>query len=147
MKIAFESELMENQTHAVVMAPDQAFEVLQCQDGGSLFFSIGTDHIFYLTREVTATKTGWNKVDLSSALKAQHGGAAVAAKAFNVAQNAQTQAIDLALVLTAGGADFLYLSLGNANTAASWAQGIQWAVVPFDAGVTPPNPFTLPTCT
>lgn len=46
MKIAFESELMENQKHAVVMAPDLAFEVLQSQDGDALFFSIGTDKVF-----------------------------------------------------------------------------------------------------
>ena len=54
MKINFDSELMENQTHAVVMAPDIAFEALQSQNGGSLFFSIGTDGVFYLTRQVTA---------------------------------------------------------------------------------------------
>jgi hypothetical protein len=142
MNIAFESELMENQKHAVVMAPDLAFEVLQSQDGDALFFSIGTDNIFYLTREVTQTSTGWNKIDLSSALASQHGGATVAAKTFSIAQNAQTLAIDLALVLTVGGADFLYLSLDNANTDAAWANGVTWAAVPFDAG-TAPNPLTI----
>lgn len=146
MKIAFESELMENQKHAVVMAPDRAFEVLQSQDGDALFFSIGTDNVFYLTREVTQTSTGWNKIDLSSALSSQHGGAPVAAKTFSVAQNAQTLAIDLALVLTVGGADFLYLSLGNANTDAAWANGVTWSLIPFDAvpGPNPqPNPLTI----
>ncbi|MDQ3929465.1 MAG: hypothetical protein M3328_10000, partial [Chloroflexota bacterium] len=146
MKIAFESELMENQKHAVVMAPDLAFEVLQSKEGDALFFSIGTDHVFYLTREVTQTRTGWNKLDLSSALSSQHGGAAVAAKTFSVAQNAQTQAIDLALVLTVGGADFIYLSLGNANTDAAWANGVTWSAIPFDPSPAPnpvPNPLTI----
>jgi hypothetical protein len=142
MNISFESELMENRKHAVVMAPDRAFDVLQSQDGDALFFSIGTDNIFYLTREVTQSATGWNKIDLSSALSSQHDGAAVAAKAFSVAQNAQTVAIDLALVLTAGGADFLYLSLGNANTDEAWANGVTWTAIPFDAG-TPPAPLTI----
>ncbi|MFL5805626.1 MAG: hypothetical protein ACJ8CR_28295, partial [Roseiflexaceae bacterium] len=142
MKIAFESELMENQKHAVVMAPDLAFEVLQSQDGDALFFSIGTDNIFYLTREVTQTSTGWNKIDLSSALSSQHGGVAVAAKTFSVAQNAQTLGIDLALVLIVGGTDFLYLSLGNVNTDAAWANGVTWTAIPFDAG-TAPNPLTI----
>lgn len=142
MKIAFDSELMENQKHAVVMAPDLAFEALQSQDGDALFFSIGTDRVFYLTREVTQTSTGWTKLDLSSALSSQHGGAAVAAKAFQVAQNAQTLAIDLALVLTVGGADFLYLSLGNANSDAAWANGVTWTAIPFDAG-TAPAPLTI----
>ena len=71
MQINFESELMENQKQAVVMSPGLAFEVLQSQDGDSLFFSIGTDNIFYLTREVTESSTGWNMIDLSSALSAQ----------------------------------------------------------------------------
>lgn len=144
MKIAFESELMENQKHAVVMAPDRAFEVLQSKDGDALFFSIGTDKNsrFYLTREVTKTATGWNRIDLSGALSSQHGGAEVTAKTFSVAQNAQTLAIDLALVLTVGGVDFLYLSLGNANTDADWEKAVTWSAVPFDAG-TAPNPLTI----
>lgn len=142
MKITAESELMQNQKHAVVMDPDLAFEVLQSQDGDSLFFSIGSDHVFYLTREVSATATGWNKLDLSSALSSQHGGAPVAAKTFSVAQNGQTLAIDLALVLTVSGADYLYLSLGNANTDASWANGVTWTLAPFDAG-TAPSPLTI----
>ena len=142
MQITFDSELMENQKHADVMAPDVAFEVLQSQDGDSLFFSIGTDHALYVTRELTATPTGWDKIDLSSALASQHGGAAVAAKAFRVAQNPQTLSIDLALVLTVAGQDFLYLSLGNANTDAAWANGVPWTAVPFDAG-TAPNPLTI----
>ena len=50
MKISFESELMKNRKHAVVMAPDRAFEVLQSQDGDALFFSVGTDGAFYLTQ-------------------------------------------------------------------------------------------------
>src|SRR5215472_14735198 len=142
MNIVFESELMENQKHAVVMAPDLAFEVLQSQDGDSLFFSIGTDNILYLTREVDQTSTGWIKIDLSSALSSQHNGAAVVAKTFSVAQNAQTLGVDLALVLTVGGVDFLYLSLGNANTDAAWANGVTWTVIPFDAG-TAPSPLTI----
>jgi len=142
MKINFDSELMENQTHAVVMAPDIAFEALQSQDGGSLFFSIGTDHVFYLTREVTATTTGWTKLDLSSGLASQFSGAAVTAKSFSVAQNAQTLGIDLGLVVTVSGVDHLFLSLGNANTEQAWANGVAWTAIPFDA--TPaPTPITI----
>ena len=133
---------MENQKYATVMSPGLAFEVLQSQDGDSLFFSIGTDNIFYLTRELTESSTGWDIIDLSSSLSSQHGGAAVAAKTFSVNQNAQTLGIDLALVLTVGGADFLYLSLNNANTDASWANGVTWTAIPFDAG-TPPSPLTI----
>ncbi len=143
MKISFQSELMKNQKHAVVMAPDRAFEVLQSSDGDALFFSIGSDSAFYLTREVTDSSTGWNRLDLSSALASQHGGATVAAKAFSVAQNAKTLGVDLALVVTVSGQDHLYLSLGNANTDASWGNGVSWTAVPFDAGTTAPNPLTI----
>ncbi|MFI9553321.1 hypothetical protein [Nonomuraea endophytica] len=142
MKISFDSELMENHKAAVVMAPDQAFEVLQSQDGDALFFSIGTDDVCYLTREVTETPTGWNRIDLSSGLSARNGGAPVTAKAFAVTQNAQTLAVDLALAVTVNGADVLYLSLGNANTDAAWADGVTWTAVPFDAG-TAPDPLTI----
>jgi hypothetical protein len=142
VKIAFESELMENQKHAVVMAPDLAFDVLQSAEGDALFFSTGTDKVFYLTREITQTQTGWTKLDLSSALSSQHGGAPVAAKTFSIAQNAQTLTVDLALVLTVGGTDFLYLSLGNVNTDATWTNGVTWRVVDFDAG-SEPNPLII----
>jgi hypothetical protein len=142
MKITCQSELMKNQKHAVVMAPGLAFEVLQSRDGDALFFSIGTDNAFYLTREVTQTPTGWDKLDLSGALSSRHGGAAVAAKTFGVAQNPRTLAVDLALVLTAGGQDFLYLALGHANTDDAWADGVTWTAVPFDAG-RPPDPLTI----
>ncbi|HEU5385559.1 MAG TPA: hypothetical protein VFV73_06630 [Streptosporangiaceae bacterium] len=142
MKISFESELMKNRKHAVVMAPDRAFEVLQSQDGDALFFSVGTDGAFYLTREVSQTATGWNRIDLSTPLSAAHGGAAVTAKSFAVAQNAGTRAVDMALVVTVGGQDFLHLSLGNGTTDAGWAAPVNWTAVPFDAG-TAPAPLTI----
>ncbi len=142
MKISFESELMKNRKHATVMAPDRAFDVLQTQDGDALFFSIGTDGVFYLTSEVSQTATGWNRIDLSTSLAAAHGGAAVTAKSFAVAQNAGTRAVDMAVVVTAGGQDFLYLSLGNGTTDAGWAATVSWTAVPFDAG-TAPAPLTI----
>jgi hypothetical protein len=142
MKISSESELMKNRKHAVVMAPDRAFDVLQTPSGDALFFSVGTDGVFYLTREVSQTATGWNRVDLSTALSAAHGGAAVTAKSFAVAQNAGTRAVDMALVVTVGGQDFLHLSLGNDNTDAGWATPPGWTAVPFDAGPAP-APLTI----
>lgn len=142
MQISFDSELMKNRKHAVVMAPDRAFEVLQTPGGQALFFSLGTDGVFYLTREVSQTATGWNRIDLSTSLSAAHGGAAVTAKSFAVAQNATTRAVDMALVVTVAGQDFLYLSLGNDNTDAGWAAPAAWAAVPFDGGPAP-APLTI----
>jgi hypothetical protein len=86
------------------MAPDKAFGVIQTLDGQSLFFSIGTDKVFYLTREATANKTGWTRIDLSGPLKSSYGGQTVAAKTFALSQNAQTLAFDITLVATVNGA-------------------------------------------
>jgi hypothetical protein len=132
MKIAFESELMQNQKHAEVMAPDLKFEVLQTSSGSSLFFSIGTDGVFYLTQETTGSKTGWGKMDLSSALSSQHNNAKVAAKAFDVSQNAQNGNIDLALAITVGNNDCLYLARGHSNSDTAWAAGVTWTYIPYD---------------
>jgi hypothetical protein len=139
MKITFDSELMENHKHATVLAPDNAFEVLQTDDGATLFFSISDSHNkFYLTREVTKTSTGWNRIELNKTIPESAG----KPRTFAVAQNAKTLAIDLALVMTADGADTLYVSLDNANTAAAWEKGILWTPIPFDA--TPaPSPLSI----
>ncbi|HEY0014830.1 MAG TPA: hypothetical protein VGC13_00870 [Longimicrobium sp.] len=139
MKIAFESELMENQKHATVLSPDQRFDALQTRDGFSLFFSIGTDGVFYLTQGAAGGKTGWSRMDLSSTLAAQHAGTAVTAKTFGVSQDPQTGNIDLALAVTAGGGDFLYVSQGNANTDDSWGAGVQWTAVPYDGSSAMPS--------
>ncbi|KAF9061100.1 hypothetical protein BDP27DRAFT_1489961 [Rhodocollybia butyracea] len=143
-KLSCQSELMQNQKHADVMAPDIAFEVVQATTGEALFFSIGTDHVFYVTREVSTTATGWNRVDLSSTLSSQHGGTLIVAKSFAIAQNMKTQAFDVALTVTIAGADYLYLSLGNSSAPAAWSGGITWTSVPFDAaGITAPTPLTI----
>ncbi|PMD35109.1 hypothetical protein L207DRAFT_517206 [Hyaloscypha variabilis F] len=126
------------------MAPDMAFEVIQTLEGDSIFFSIGTDHVFYVTREIRETQTGWSRVDLSSTLSSQHGNAAVTAKSFSISQNAQTMQFDAALIITVTGADFLYLSLNHPNTADAWANGVTWTVIPFDAAnITVPKPLTI----
>src|SRR5882757_573852 len=122
MMIQFESELMKNQKHAQVMAPDKSFEVLQSQNGDSLFFSLGTDGVLYLTREVRESKTGWDKLDLSSGLAKQLNLPKVTAKTFCVSQNASTGNIDLAVAVTADAKDYLFFSLGHSNTDLSWAK-------------------------
>ncbi len=124
---------MKNQKHAVIMAPDKQFEVLQTQEGHALFFSIGTDNVFYCTREIPADIHGWSKVDFSSALSADFNNATVAAKTFDVAQDLGTGTTDIALVITVNGTDYLYVSLGNVNTDAAWsANTVQWTAIPYD---------------
>ncbi|KAL9042871.1 MAG: hypothetical protein Q9214_003662 [Letrouitia sp. 1 TL-2023] len=113
MKITAKSEWMKNQKHADIMAPTE-------------------NNIFYATREVQTKSTGWTRLDLSSGLSATQGGAKIKAKAFSVSQNMDTLAFDLVLAITAGSTDYLYMSLGNPNTDASWAKGVSWTLIPFD---------------
>ncbi|MBV9939867.1 MAG: hypothetical protein JO150_15290 [Acidobacteriaceae bacterium] len=131
MKISFESELMKNQKHAVVMAPDKKFAVLQSVEGDSLFFSIGELGELYLTREGSHLRAGWDKISLIEALKSQHNGAGEV-RTFEVSQNAETGNIDLALAFTVNGADLLYISLGHSNSDFAWARGVEWTNIPFD---------------
>ncbi|KAF4963459.1 hypothetical protein FSARC_8556 [Fusarium sarcochroum] len=144
MQITGKSELMKNQKHAEVLSPTKTFDVLQTPEGDSLFFSIGTDNIFYVTREVTQTQTGWTRVDLSSPISALQGGAAINVKTFAIAQNPKTQMFDVAVVINISGTDVLYMSINHSNTAADWASGITWTEIPFDAaGVSVPNPLVI----
>jgi len=62
------SELMQNYFQADVLNPEDKFEALQTDAGASLLFSIGTDGVLYLTKEVVRSTHGWNRDDLSSAL-------------------------------------------------------------------------------
>ncbi|KAF7128407.1 hypothetical protein CNMCM5793_003137 [Aspergillus hiratsukae] len=145
MNVTVETELMQNQKHARIMAPDKTFDVLQTSDGGALFFSIGDDGVFYLTREVTATETGWTKISLSSSIP---GGNPVAAKSFALSQNPQSMALDMALITTIDGVDSLYICLGHSIDEDGWENSISWTLVPFDATsntgpITAPDPLTI----
>lgn len=82
-------------------------------------------------------------MDLSSNLSQTQGGAAIKAKAFAVSQNSKTLAFDLALAVTVGSTNYLYLSLGNSNTDNSWAKGVQWTLVAFDDSSKPSGAKTL----
>jgi hypothetical protein len=126
------TELMKNQKQADVMSPAKDFEVLQTNDGLSLFFSVGTDGVFYLSRQVPASDPGWKRHDLSSMLSAFHDGLKVTTKSFAVSDNPRTGKIDLAVAISVGGEDFLYLSIGNSNVGAAWEKGVTWTLIPYD---------------
>ncbi|HTE28313.1 hypothetical protein [Flavitalea sp.] len=122
MKITNETELMYNQKGSLVTVPDKQFEALQTVEGRSLLFSIGLDNILFCTREVPGDTHGWVRVDLSSSLSAScYGGAPVVAKTFDIAQDlTYTNSVDIALVVTVGGIDYLHLVTGFDNTFDNW---------------------------
>jgi hypothetical protein len=133
VKIKFSTELMQNYKQAEVVAPEAKFEALQTSEGHSLFFSIGMDNIFYLTREIVEHSTGWERTDLSSALSQFHNGLPVTAKTFAVSQSNSSQNVDIALAVTVDGKDYLYLAQNNSNSDISWSSlGLNWLIMPFD---------------
>ncbi|HEX8407376.1 MAG TPA: hypothetical protein VF883_00810 [Thermoanaerobaculia bacterium] len=124
------TELMRNYKPVSIMTPDASFEAVQTTAGTALLFSIGTDGAFYVTAEAPGATSGWQRTSLSASL-----GATV--KTFAVAENAATGTIDLALVMTEGQADVLYLSLGNSASDTSWLASVAWTAVPYDDAARP----------
>ncbi|KFZ01914.1 hypothetical protein V501_09721 [Pseudogymnoascus sp. VKM F-4519 (FW-2642)] len=143
--IVSDTELMKNQKYASVMDPARQFDVMQNQDGTSLFFSIGADEVLYATRETTASQTGWIKYDISSCLAGRFGEKTIAAKQFAATQSPQsTSSVDLALVTRVNGNDSLFLALDVPNTPETWENFTFWVDSSFDAqGRAPPLPFTI----
>lgn len=144
MKVTAETELMKNQKHAEVLSPEKSFQVAQTPTGDALFFSIGTDNVFYLTRQLRGSQTGWQRIDLSTSLSARHGGSTVQAKTFVVSQHPKTLDVDLVLAITFDGQDHLCSSFGNASEPEHWQNGITWTDLSFDAAATSkPSPLTI----
>ncbi|KAF7173266.1 hypothetical protein CNMCM5623_005493 [Aspergillus felis] len=143
IEIQADSELMKNQKHAAIMGRQQDFQSLQTRDGDAIFFSIGTDGIFYVTREARASSNGWSRKDLSSSTSDSGAGAAKA-KSFTVSQDPRSLSINIACVMTKEGNDTLYLSQGNSIDSDQWATGVVWQSVPFDAtSDSAPSPFLI----
>ena len=145
--IRADSELMKNQKQAVVMDAQKEFQALQTTEGYAIFFSIGSNGVFYVVREVQESGVqesgyGWNRTDLSSSLL-RKGDVNGKAKLFAVSQNPQTLAIDIALVMSMNGSDSLYLSRNNATCMDEWERGVSWTSVPFDASSQAPSPLVI----
>lgn len=131
-QIKASSELMKNNKQAAIMSPQAHFKALQTSEGHTLFFSIGTDGIFYLTRELPDSETGWEAVDLSSTLSDYHASAVVTAKCFEVSQDLSTNKIDVLLAITCNGQDYLYTAMDLENADATWQQALPWLIQAYD---------------
>ena len=123
MKIINETELMKNQKASTTLLPDKQFDALQTIEGHSLLFTLDDkERILYCTREVPGDVHGWVKVDLSSSLSQScYNNAAVAVKTFDIAQDlSNTNSIDIAMVVTVNGVDYLHIATGFTNTLDNW---------------------------
>src|SRR5918995_1890958 len=134
--ITYSTELMQNYLQAEILAPEAKFEALQTDGGASLLFSIGTDQALYVTEEVPGARSGWQRVDLSSAQIAKDfpNQSGVTCKDFATAQSTfpPKTSIDLAMVVSDPQNDHLYLSLQNADADTSWTSDPVWVAYPFD---------------
>lgn len=131
--------MMENYVQAEIISPQAKFEALQTSDGHALLFSVGTDGVFYLTREESGkSAAGWSKTDLSSSqIKKDFSGQTdITCRTFDAGQSVQNGSLGLAMVVSAGAGDHLYLSLGNSNKDISWADSPNWTSYEYDD----PNP-------
>ncbi|MEO1416260.1 MAG: hypothetical protein AAFW00_13325 [Bacteroidota bacterium] len=126
------SELMQNHKQAVVMSPQKKFEALQSTEGHALFFSIGTDGVFYLTREKTGEDTGWVKSDLSSALSTYHDGNTITAKTFAVSQTADKTKVDVLVAIEVEDQDYLYIASSVTNDDETWSENLSWEIIAYD---------------
>lgn len=132
IKINASSELMKNHKQASIMSPQKRFQALQTKEGHSLFFSIGSDNVFYLTREVPGSETGWVKTDLSSELSRFNGGITIEVKTFAVAQNIATNHIDIIIAIKGKDQDYVYTALNLVNEDSTWAHELTWQVQGYD---------------
>lgn len=146
MQVSSQTDLMANQKSGSSLPADAIFDVLQTSTGDSLFFSIGSDGVFYVTRELVVGETGWDRIDLSSSLSGMNGGATVVAKIFAACQNPTTGLVDIALVITLQGSDELYMLRGHSAEVTTWedASTIVWTPLPWDVPQDPsPAPLVI----
>jgi hypothetical protein len=152
-QISHKTELMQNYLHADVMGPQEKFLALQTNLGASLLFSISTEKVFYVTKEIYGDikhRHGWNRSDLRGD-QIKQAFPQGKCKDFAAAQcaHASTATIQLALVIDDGTNDHLYLSLGNSDSDTSWTEAPKWKACPFNATdgqqkpLTPPQPFKI----
>jgi len=137
--LTYSTELMQNYLQAEILAPDAKFEAQQTESGASLLFSIGTDSVLYVTKESPGTRSGWARFDLSSATITHDfaGNHAASCRDFASAQNVSANSgsgatIQLAMVVTDGVNDHLYLSLGNSDADTAWTSAPSWTAYPYD---------------
>jgi hypothetical protein len=154
--ITAHSELMQNYHPGDILGPEGRFIALQTDTGTSLLFSIGTDNIFYITKEVPGDRNGWTRAVLSGELVRNSQKPEIdkyTCKTFAAAQSAHgapKAVIQLALVVNDGTDDLLHLSLGNSDSDTSWADppnSPKWTPCPFNAKLDSshhvPSPFLI----
>jgi hypothetical protein len=133
LTLAYSSEMMTNNLQAELIAPQKKFDALQTADGHSLLFAVGTNGAFNVIQEQSgSTVSGWTVTDLSTARVAHDFPSGGTVSTFEVGQSVADGSYGLAMVVTSGTANQLYLSLGNSSTDLSWTAAPNWTAYPYD---------------
>lgn len=140
LSLIHSSQMMQNYAHGQLLDPTERFEALQTTDGRSLLFAIDTSGVFRVIEEKSGkANIGWVVTDLSSSLVSQVGSNAKV-DTFDVGQSSLDGTIGLAVAITNGTTDSLFISLGNSGSDTSWTSRVSWTRVNFDAVLeTPPG--------
>jgi hypothetical protein len=121
----------------MILQRQQKFEACQTDAGGALLFSIGAGGVLFLTREAPGGARGWQRRDLSSAQIRRahpHGRCTDFASAQMAPAPGRPAAVHLAMVVSDGAGDHLYLSLSNPASDPAWSAAPVWTACPFHGG-------------
>ncbi|MGF7048258.1 hypothetical protein J2T13_002765 [Paenibacillus sp. DS2015] len=133
IELTVSSELMKNQSAAHSIDPQHVMKTVQDSLGDPMIFSIGNDNVFYVILRDSASKSGWQQYNLSTAIALD-----MEATSFEVAQGVDGRLL-LALVMSPKGKrdiSTLYLTpfITNDTTLTDWSKvGKQWVKRPFIA--------------
>lgn len=136
LSLTHSADMMENRIHGRMLSPFLKLEALQMDDGHALLFAIDKDSRFYsFTEKSGENRTGWEARDHTPNSSPQDAPSTQdpsgVVHTFDVGQSPSTGTISLAIAVSIGNTDVLYVSLNNSSSTTSWISNIQWTEVPF----------------
>ncbi|SHH20804.1 hypothetical protein [Massilia sp. CF038] len=126
------SDLTQYAVQADILDAEHQFEAVHSRAGGALLFFIGSGEALCVAKEESGREHGWARSDLSSGQTRRDFPWGASCKQFAAVQG-ESGAIDLAMVLSDGSDDHLYLSLGNSDADTSWTDAPGWLPCPYNA--------------
>ncbi|HEY0063591.1 MAG TPA: hypothetical protein VGC21_15845 [Telluria sp.] len=126
------SDLTQHALQADILDAEHQFEAVHSHAGGAMLFFIGSGEVFSVAKEEAGRTHGWTRSDLSSAQTRRDFPWGASCTRFAAVQG-ESGNIDLAMVLSDGSDDHLYLSLGNSDADLAWTDDPSWLPCPYDA--------------
>ncbi|KAK8098880.1 uncharacterized protein PG998_012121 [Apiospora kogelbergensis] len=146
LTLTYSSDMLDNYVQGEIVSPYSKFEALQTDDGHALLFAIDTSGVFHVIKEQSGTSSnGWQFEDLSSAVIVHWyvDVDSAEARTFDVGQSAVNGTINVALAISDGGIDTLFVSLGNDSSNVDWTTSPEWTRIPFDDALEHPTALKI----